>query len=988
MALAAAEKAPPSHATPALAELVDESIDAPAGVVAPVAGLIAAWFAAGSAGLLGHPLQHALVLLLLGAVVVAAWPDWRRRSWSERVCGIAGLGAALWMSASSLPPVHVMASAVVLAAVAILRPDANRALRTAALAVAIFGVYRLANTSIPSLWLATDWLGGALGRVAGWISGEPLTVGATFGGVDFLVLIAAVYALWLIDGPPSRWRFAGWGAAGILVAQLIYLGLLSEAPNALAYLTAKPDEAEWFRKWVSGAAPWKELLPWNVPILGAVAQAAIAALMFHRMRYSNNRSERLASKTDWRAIPIVTALAGLAAALLPIATVLAPFPASLETERVNPASLETEVVKKRVVAYEKGFLNWEKPVHGNYGSLTVGMYGMFGPLVESLGGDFKRSPDLSDKDLADADLLVLFYPMRENMTPKQVDRVRHYVEHGGKLLLMSEHTIREKEADDKAEVPQLLDSRFNELLADTSMRVPFDAAEFATQAWRESYEGLAHPTTAGIGDDHNQFGVIIGASVDARWPARPILIGRWGWCDQGDEGNGATMALLGNLRYDPGERLGDVVLAAEQPLGNGRIMVFGDTSSLCNGVTGTSYPFMARVLAYMAGDGKSTQSAWRQALGSLLALIIVGLLFSFRPTIWRAAVVAAALSASLAICVSITAGATEVLPSGQYVKANKPNNLAYIDIAHLGTNNEAADQPEGTFGLEYALMRDDMLALSLYDLTYERLRRAGLFISIGPQRPFTRAERAAIRRFMEEDGGIFILMAGYERSAASESLLRDFDFTVGALAPGLPEGTEPTPLGHFKSGYLPSVKYKRHRAFLDLLAECGFATAPLRRENAIYLPGFDPVYALEPVYVRFNAAWPVTCKAPDAEIIAEGIADRPFDATAGTFRMEGNVFLPVIIVRPVGKGKMVVIGDTDFASNKNLENKDGTPIEGLRENADFWRWFLAKLRGLPEWKPPSTQPTQPAPAPEMPAPNAPGPDAAPPQAITGTEAKP
>ena len=60
---------------------------------------------------------------------------------------------------------------------------------------------------------------------------------------------------------------------------------------------------------------------------------------------------------------------------------------------------------------------------------------------------------------------------------------------------------------------------------------------------------------------------------------------------------------------------------------------------------------------------------------------------------------------------------------------------------------------------------------------------------------------------------------------------------------------------------------------------------------------------------------------------------------------------PVIIVRKIGAGKAVLIGDTCFAMNKNLEWESGEPFEGLRENADFWRWFLTVLRDEPMWLP-------------------------------------
>ena len=67
----------------------------------------------------------------------------------------------------------------------------------------------------------------------------------------------------------------------------------------------------------------------------------------------------------------------------------------------------------------------------------------------------------------------------------------------------------------------------------------------------------------------------------------------------------------------------------------------------------------------------------------------------------------------------------------------------------------------------------------------------------------------------------------------------------------------------------------------------------------------------------------------------------------------GRGELPVIIQTRVGHGKVVVIGDTCFAMNKNLERRDGSPFEGMRENAHFWRWFLTVLRDEPMWIPPN-----------------------------------
>ena len=79
---------------------------------------------------------------------------------------------------------------------------------------------------------------------------------------------------------------------------------------------------------------------------------------------------------------------------------------------------------------------------------------------------------------------------------------------------------------------------------------------------------------------------------------------------------------------------------------------------------------------------------------------------------------------------------------------------------------------------------------------------------------------------------------------------------------------------------------------------------------------------------------------------------------------------PIIVLRDVGDGKVVVIGDTGFAMNKNLERKDGRPFEGMRENADFWRWFITRLTDRPQWIPRRDEPPRP-PKPPPPPPTRP-----------------
>lgn len=839
-------------------------------VVAALAGLAAAWIAAGSTGLLAHPLRRTLTLAALGVTILAQRPfPWRGRK--DLAALLVMVGLAIYMVSSSLPVVNVMGVSLVLASLAFKSSgQAKNTLRISSVAVVVFGLYRMACTCIPLAWSMADLLGRALGNFVGFITHQSMYVGSTFAGLDFLVLMTVFWVLWLASSPRPRWKQAIYGLIAILGGHLCYLIVLSYVPQLLAGVVEPTEQENWH--W---AGLFHKAVPWNLPVLACVIHLLIAAAMFRWSALSADsvpnvkKAPALSNRTKyplWAAAPIL-------AVLLPV--MIALYPAKLNLQG------------KKVVFYEKGFLNWLKPAHGQYGRLSSGMYGMLPVFIESLGASSLISADLSDKDLQDADALVLLFP-DEPWAEGQLERIWDFVHGGGSLLVMGEHTTRDKNGS----------NRFNEVLEPTSIRVEFDSGTFAVGGWLQSYEAIAHPATAGVPDDSNQFGVVIGASLETSWPARPLLIGRWGWSDIGDEGSGR--AMMGNGRYDPGEKLGDIILAAEQPLGKGRIIAFGDTSSLTNGINVSSHVFTSRLFGYLAGNSKNAHTIWRQLLGILCCGLLIGLLIwnagqlaAMRRSGWMVILVTLGLAGSLAISTAISQSAGEILPDGRY---KSPNNLAYIDTSHLEAYSGESWRPDGIGGFILTLMRNGYLTLLLPELTSERLERADLLVSIAPSLSFSKTEQAAVRDFVI-NGGTFIIMVGLEHADPSRSLLSLFGFNIGTSGPNPPE---PEAMGHFKSPYLSSSDQR--------------------------------------VFVRFHAAWPITCNDPGARVIAYG---------------HNN--LPVIIMRRLGAGKVVVIGDTCFAMNKNLEWEGGETFEGMRENADFWRWFITQLRDQEMWIPPALQ---------------------------------
>jgi hypothetical protein len=224
-------------------------------------------------------------------------------------------------------------------------------------------------------------------------------------------------------------------------------------------------------------------------------------------------------------------------------------------------------------------------------------------------------------------------------------------------------------------------------------------------------------------------------------------------------------------------------------------------------------------------------------------------------------------------------------------------------------------------GLAMGFMRDGYLVMTLQDFSFDRISRAQFVISASPNRSFSDSEIETVKKFVDE-GGVFILTSAYDQGAGSQSLMKAFGFAFGEANDPRP----PHPWGHFKSPYLD------------------------------YGNG-------QMLFVRFDAGWPIYATDPNnVRPIAYGPGNKP-----------------VILVRTVGSGKFVMVGDAGFAMNKNLEHEGGEPFEGMRENSDFWRWFAPELLDQPNhWMPPppppppkpATQPaatSQPAVAAESPA---------------------
>ena len=278
-----------------------------AALVIVLAGLAAAALASGATGLWGKPLRRGLAWLAIAAALLACRTDWR----SRRLLAAAVVVAfAVAMMAWPLVAANVLGVAMLLAMLAATQEGLDRrAIRAAALAAAVLGIWRFACMSIPALWLAADALGGALGKLGALLAGRNLWVGSTFGGVDFLVLSGTFLACWLVGSRSPRKRRTALTVATLLAGHVIYLVVL-------AFVSDYRPEGEG-----QSAQLLRAMLPWSLPVLaGLIHLVAVGAVL---------ACTRSSAAPQPARRPLRGAVAGawILAALLPVAVVLPIGPA-------------------------------------------------------------------------------------------------------------------------------------------------------------------------------------------------------------------------------------------------------------------------------------------------------------------------------------------------------------------------------------------------------------------------------------------------------------------------------------------------------------------------------------------------------------------------------------------------------------------------------------------------------------------------------------
>jgi len=446
---------------------------------------------------------------------------------------------------------------------------------------------------------------------------------------------------------------------------------------------------------------------------------------------------------------------------------------------------------QRVLIVDTGDIEHDLPDFDSFGLESAGRFGLLPIYLRARDYDVAVVEELGTDDLEESGTLVLIN-IRERLDSEVEEAIWKFVENGGSLLVAGDHTgtnvIREPS---------------NRLLERVGISLRFDSAISVREDWVDGVIMRPHPVLYGVEQEELQ--VLIGASLGVESPASAVLVGRDGFSDVGDIDN-VTGGYLGDMRFVPGEQLGDVCLVAQASYGRGKVLVFGDTTTFQNPSIPRSFRFIDNIFGWLSSRGDASLwagvriiSAFALVVGLVLVLVIAGK----SPHV--VAVSAVVLGAVLVVS-GLVHGAAR--PTDSYAAP-----YAVVDVSHF---EQAVLQksPEALDGLVVNLLRNGYTPFLMREFDAGFLGGSNILVTPTPLAPFSSSELDEIERYVE-DGGLLIVTSGNERRVGAEDLLERFGMSVGAV-----------PLGQATS-------------------------------------------TLGPETMHFWSAWPVECDSADVEVVAD-----------------------------------------------------------------------------------------------------------------------
>lgn len=516
--------------------------------------------------------------------------------------------------------------------------------------------------------------------------------------------------------------------------------------------------------------------------------------------------------------------------------------------------------KVKVLFYEKdSIMNFDPPrlpekneVFKPYQELS---YGGLKQYLQTRGHDVKsfKEGDLL-KELADTDILIM-ENINKSVGQENLKNIWEYVGSGGGLLISGDHTNMFVTKEEFNNGINYLD----EVLNPTGIRIRNDTAENFRDYMKYNIVSYPHSITEGTSDLTI---TSVGASLILSKNAKPLIIGKYSFSDKA---NLSAPGYLGNMTYEDGEELGDIIFAASDTYGAGNVLVFGDTSYFFETSIPLKYKLIDNSIAWL-----TSKESHFLCLLPLISFIIILFLIIFLSLMGRfdfpkLAILFISFLTLTAMMALIVSG----LINDQLITDHpfEKSRIAWIDRSHFNQFNLNGYSSNSIDGLIINLYRNQYIPLIKEDEDFSDLSKGNIFIIISPTSNYGKEQILHIEKFVE-DGGLLIISAGYNNKIYLDPILKLFGIDIGET----PLGSVPWIVETHNDQQLGTVTLENLKKFWN-----------------------------KP---KFMEAHPV---------FAEG------DFTPITWMKYQGVPYNLIISKPYGKGKIILIGDSRYLLNENLE---------------------------------------------------------------------
>ena len=688
----------------------------------------------------------------------------------------------------------------------------------------IYAVLYIFYIYTPVFWMGIDWLSESLSVLLGLLLGVPLSLGPTISGFFiFLTFFCNTISFFILSEREKRTCKAFLvSAVALLIAYAIYISV-----HSIGWMTSDR----------------------------AMGNLYIAFIMFTIPFIVFGGNFKIKPMPVGHFVPGKVDLAAFLFIFLAVISI-STFP------YLSDGSLG------KLVIYERDCeMNFDLPrfpegdeSFGPYSGFSVGAFGLYianiGYKVEYLN---YTNPQTLGEALEDADVLMIIN-LNKSLSSGDLESIWNFTRNGGNLLVFGDHTSMFVSDEDFKSGKDYL----NEILLPTGIRVNPDTADNIQGHWIYATTYLPHFVTKDLGIEITTSSV--GASLDLRGTARPVIIGRYSFSDKADPN---TPGHLGNRSYERGEKLGDLILAASDTYGKGNILVFGDTSYIFNSEMPFRYKLARDSMAWLMSHEYQPMAFIQWISFAILGLIAAYYLFSKQSTggnISRQATVSVIIALSL-----LVSGA---LSDSLIQTPEQERDIAWIDHSHLNQFNLNNYEADSIDGLATNLIRNGYMPLVLDEKKdFSEILKGNILASIAPNERYSPQEAAMLKDFVEE-GGLLIMTAGHESKGPLDSVLKSFNIDIGNVPLGSPPWIVET---HATGG-----------------------------------PGVVTPDDLERYWhqTKFMDAYPV-------------LAAEEFKPIA--WLNYGGVGYNLAISKKFGNGEVVLVGDSRFLLNENLEYASDLP---------------------------------------------------------------